>query len=273
MEDVLIMNSQNDPAGSNIFQRLLENYDFRKIEKTFDSFPVFRLENIFVASCQEEVIRLGTELDESFRSENLQYVFISKHRAESQIPTLTAHFTGNFGANDFGGEPGEIAKHSPSMLKNYFIALNSLRDKIPREYGISLEATHHGPTSLARPCMFVELGSSEPQWEDKRASLCVAKALMHSLHNGRKYDRCAIALGGTHYPDKFNRLLLDNELAVGVTAPKYALSLIDEKMITQMVAKSQEKITLAVADTKGLGKEKNRILSLVEEIGLELVKV
>jgi D-aminoacyl-tRNA deacylase len=273
MKDFLIINCQKDPAGSNIFQRLLENYTFQKTEKTFASLPVFRSENILLTSSLEEVIRIGTELDDTFRSEILGYVFISKHRAESGIPALTVHFTGNFGGNDFGGEPGVIAKYSPSMLKNYFRALNSLRDEIPQEYQITLEATHHGPTSLSKPCMFVELGSNEQHWEDKKASLCIARALMLALSSTKKYDRCALGLGGTHYPSKFNQLLLNDELAMGVIAPKYSLSLVDEKMISQMVEKSEEKIDFAAIDWKGLGKEKSRVLGLINGLGLELVKV
>lgn len=273
MRDYLIINSEKDSAGTNIFQRIVENYQFRKTEMSYDSIPVYSFENVLLASSRQEIINVRSELDDSFGSADLHYIFISKHRAESQIPSLTAHFTGNFRSSDFGGNPSEISKYSPSTLKHYLLALNSLRDEIPEQYNVTLEATHHGPTSLRRPSLFVELGSAPEQWEDQEAAFCVAKALMTSLKNNELYDRCAIALGGTHYPEKFKKLILDTDIALGAVVPKYALDSIDEQMLSQIIQKSEEKITMAVLDNKGLGKQKNRLLELLSTYGLEILKI
>jgi D-tyrosyl-tRNA(Tyr) deacylase len=40
-----------------------------------------------------------------------------------------------------------------------------------------------------------------------------------------------------------------------------------------MVSKSVEKVTHAIVDRKGLGKEKNRILELIDKKDLELLEV
>ena len=273
LRDFLIINSQKDTAGRNILQRIIENYKFTKTEKTFDSLPVYSYENVLLASSEQEVINVGAELDLAFESNDIRYIFVSKHRAESQIPSLTAHFTGNFSSNDFGGNPAEISKYSPSILKNYLLALNSLMDELPKQYSITLEATHHGPTALRRPSMFVELGSSPEQWQDEKAALCIAKALMATLRTDRQYEKCAIALGGTHYPEKFNKLILETDIALGVIVPKYALESINENLLSQILEKSEDKITIAVLDKKGLGKNKTRISELVSTFGLEILKI
>jgi D-tyrosyl-tRNA(Tyr) deacylase len=44
-------------------------------------------------------------------------------------------------------------------------------------------------------------------------------------------------------------------------------------MIGQMISRSAEKVTHAIVDKKGLGKEKNRILELINQENLELLEV
>jgi D-tyrosyl-tRNA(Tyr) deacylase len=44
-------------------------------------------------------------------------------------------------------------------------------------------------------------------------------------------------------------------------------------MLNQMIAKSIEKVRYIIVDWKGLGKEKNRIMTLVENTGLEVLRV
>jgi D-aminoacyl-tRNA deacylase len=82
-----------------------------------------------------------------------------------------------------------------------------------------------------------------------------------------------IALGGTHYPRKFNKLLLETEFGLASVAPRHSLNWIDESMIDQMLSKSFEKVTHGIVDRKGLGREKSRILELIHKKGLELLEV
>ena len=82
-----------------------------------------------------------------------------------------------------------------------------------------------------------------------------------------------IALGGTHYPTKFNQLLLDSDFGLAAVAAKHNLTTIDESMMQQMISKSVEKVTHVIVDRKGLGKEKHRIMQLVDEKDLQLLGV
>jgi D-aminoacyl-tRNA deacylase len=197
------------------------------------------------------------------------FVFLSKHRSDSEIPTLTCHCTGNFADAPFGGNPKEIAIALPSLQKAYLQAITGAG--VPG-YDVIIEATHHGPTSLKKPVLFVELGSSEKQWADANAAGAMCDALLHSL-DFKPCKKVGVAIGGTHYPTKFNKLLLESEFGLAAVASKHALAAIDGAMLAQMVQKSAEKVTHIVLDSKGLGSHKDRITKLAEKTGLEVVKV
>jgi D-aminoacyl-tRNA deacylase len=202
------------------------------------------------------------------------FIFLSKHRSQSSVPTLTCHSTGNFSAdNSYGGNPRQIAISYPSLQKAYLRAITAARQRVP-EYEVIIEATHHGPTSLNKPVLFVELGSSEKQWADENAAAVICETLLDILHNG--FGRCekvGIALGGTHYPRKFNKLLLESTFGLAAVASKHNLEAIDHAMLNQMIEKSIEEVTHIVLDSKGLGREKDRILKMAEKTPLELYQV
>ena len=202
------------------------------------------------------------------------FIFLSRHRSRSCIPTLTCHFTGNFSAdNSYGGNPRQIAISYPSLQKGYLKAITAARQEIP-EYEAIIEATHHGPTSLNKPVLFTELGSSERQWTDEKAAAVICDTLLDILDRGfERCDKVGIALGGTHYPKKFNKLLLESKFGLAAVASKHNLEAIDEEMLNQMIEKSLEKVTHIVVDSKGLGRHKDRILKIVEKTPLELYKI
>jgi D-aminoacyl-tRNA deacylase len=92
----------------------------------------------------------------------------------------------------------------------------------------------------------------------------------------RYIERCkkvGIALGGTHYPTKFNKLLLESEFGLAAVASKHNLEAIDEHLLDQMIEKSVEKVTHVVVDSKGLGSQKDRIMKMAERTGLEILKL
>jgi D-aminoacyl-tRNA deacylase len=198
------------------------------------------------------------------------FVFLSKHRSDSGIPTLTCHYPGNFSGAPFGGNPREIAIAYPSLQKAYLKAITAA--KVPG-YEVVIEATHHGPTSLKKPVLFVELGSSEKQWADAGAAEAICDCVLSELKNVPPCKKVGIAMGGTHYPSKFNRLLLESEFGLASVASKHNLEAIDGEMMRQMVDKTVEKVTHVILDPKGLGGHKERITALAEATGLEIVKV
>jgi D-aminoacyl-tRNA deacylase len=202
------------------------------------------------------------------------YIFLSKHMSESRIPTLTCHCTGNFADNLYGGNPRQIAISYPYLQKQYLMQITSAKPSIPG-YDIVIEATHHGPTSLKKPVLFVEIGSTESQWIDRNAASFVCNCLLNIIGNDLRKccEKVGIGLGGTHYPIKFNTLLLESEFGLAAVATKYDLESIDENMLKQMIVKCIEEVNYIVVDWKGLGKERKRIMKLVEDTGLDVLKV
>lgn len=265
----VIVNSSLDPAGTNIHERLIEEFAFVPNGEYYDGMPVYSAGDSKLISSNKQILVVD-DLDSVVPDPC--YVFISKHQSESMIPSLTAHFAGNFGSNDFGGKPSEIAQYSPSLLKRYFLNLNSVKE-VPDGYNLTLEATHHGPTSLKGTVLFVELGSAPEQWRDKVGARCIARALMDTLKSNKTFQKCAIAIGGTHYPQKFNKFLLGSEFSIGPIVPKHALEYFDRQMIEQIIQKSDQKITHAALDAKGLSIHKQKVVNLVREFGLEIVRL
>jgi D-aminoacyl-tRNA deacylase len=214
------------------------------------------------------------DLDERY-PHSKAFIFLSRHRSESGIPTLTCHCTGNYGVDDqYGGNPREIAISYPYLQKQFLKRITNVRSSIPG-YDIVVEASHHGPTSLKKPILFTEIGSTERQWLDRNAASVICDCMLDIIANGLEEhcEKVGIGLGGTHYPIKFNKLLLQTEFGLAAVAARHNLESIDEKMLHQMIVKSVEKVTHIIVDWKGLGKEKNRIMRLVENTGLNVLKV
>jgi D-aminoacyl-tRNA deacylase len=141
-------------------------------------------------------------------------IFATKHKSEKEFPSLTIHAPGNWRSADFGGQIGKICKTSALILKYLFQNLNKLAEQsklasasskknensnLDKNYNITLEATHHGPL-INYPCLFIEIGSSEKQWNDENAGRIIAKTIL-SLQNfnpvNKKYLP-AIGIGGPH---------------------------------------------------------------------------
>jgi D-aminoacyl-tRNA deacylase len=254
---------------------LLQTGSFSKTEKLFEQSPVYYDGNEITLITSTKDIVSVEGLDELFSDVpgRLSYVFISRHRAESGKPSLTAHFTGNFGTSGYGGNSEELSYTRPSLLKNYLLELEKERSDIPEKYGITIEATHHGPTSLRHPVLFVELGSSPNEWSDTNAANIIARCLIRGIRSEKKYPKVAIGLGGTHYSDKFNKVILHSETALSHIIPKYSLDLFTDVLLDQALQKTTETVSAAALDWKGLGKHKERIVQLARDRGLEIMKI
>ena len=205
-------------------------------------------------------------------------IFLSRHASKSKTPTLTSHSTGNFSEDILlGGKPWEIGNTFPSFQKQYMQRLYEKKEEL-LNYNLIIEATHHGPTSSTNPTLFIEIGSSEIQWNDKFAASIVCKCVLDTVKEIRKKVSSndvdiGIGIGGNHYPQKFNNLILFSNVAFGPIISKYNLAFINEKTIKQMKIKSIEKIDHIYIDEKGLGKEKEKVLKLLRDQEAESIPI
>jgi len=85
-------------------------------------------------------------------------------------------------------------------------------------------------------------------------------------------NNTAICFGGTHYPEKFTKELIEGQYALGTVVPKHALDHIDEKLFSHILERNNE-AKYALVDWSSLGKNKQKIVSLLETTNLEMMRV
>lgn len=150
-------------------------------------------------------------------------VFVSRHSGETG-PLLTTHHTGNFGPAEFGGAADRLAAAAPGAIT---AVLDGFEAYAPDRYDVGLEATHHGPTDVDVPSLFVEIGSGEPQWRDQAAATAVAQTVL-SLRGIEPWaERSFVGFGGGHYAPKFTRIVRETDWTVGHIAADWGLDAVN----------------------------------------------
>ncbi|MAG07457.1 transposase [Candidatus Pacearchaeota archaeon] len=246
----IILASKKDPAGLNIVDNL---------KKLGCKIPIHLVET--------EIIH-AENIDKTLNADFI--IWASKHQSEKEIKTLTVHPIGNFNKAEFGGKPKTICPSNPLILKHFFQTLNKNNNL---DYKVSMEATHHGP-HIETPSLFIEIGSTKKQWQDKKAGELIAKTILESIKTfSKNSSQVAIGIGGPHYCPNFNKIQLENKFALSHIIPEYALP-INEKMIQQTIDKTTKKPEYAILDWKGLGKaeQKNKILEILKDFNLKIIK-
>ncbi len=299
---IAIISSAKDTAGMAIKQQLLKNYGFDEIKgESFEGSPVYAL------PIEDYEARLFTASADSIRCESIDkkiaadiFVFATRHVSSAGVPALTTHSIGNWGKAEFGGRDSTICPTSPSLLKLFLQNLAAvakpksseccLRGNILRletkqarlgpvgasrlgseSYAgeVVQEATHHGPY-IEKPAVFIEVGSSEKEWNDPQLASMVADSLIGGLGDYVALEndfRPVVGLGGMHYAEGFRKLMLDTDYAVGHVCPKHHLASLTKELLQKAMDSCGAK---AVAlDWKGLGSEKQKIVELLESSGIE----
>jgi D-aminoacyl-tRNA deacylase len=192
--------------------------------------------------------------------------FVSRHAGETG-PLLTAHFTGNVGPAEFGGADGELALAAPNAGDR---ALAALREYAPEGYDVTMECTHHGPSRVGAPSLFVEVGSAEPQWRDPDAAEAVGRATLDLAEVTPGADRTVVGFGGGHYAPRFSRIGRETDWAVGHIAADWSLDALSDADLDETDAVRQvlerSEATRAVMDGEYPGIE-----ATIRELGYEVV--
>lgn len=259
----LIVTSQSDVAGSNVYDALSK---FFVEDGEFEGRPLYKKGDVWLIATKKRQIEAG-HLDSFFQPE--YYVFASRHSSASKERTLTVHVPGNLSSEArFGGRPFGLAYCNADAMKVALIELQKGREELNLDYHVSLEATHHGPTELKRPVLFVEVGSTVKEWSDKDAVDLVAGAALRAAENMEVFEK-AIGIGGSHYAPLHTRIVLESKLAVGHILPSYAIAHLTDEILQQAVKKTVARF--AYLDWKGMkADERTKIIELSSKIGLEL---
>jgi D-aminoacyl-tRNA deacylase len=273
---ILLVASNKDIASLNIKQEILNNYPFKPTAENFQQNLTYTANlnshKITLATLNQESVS-AQSLPESFPEAKL-IIFISRHSSQSGKPTLSVHTPGNFAEAGLGGLPRTVSVSPATAMRDALKGLVHCKEELNLNYEVSFECTHHGP-SLNVPSMFVELGSSETQWQDSKAAEAVAHAAMFAIVNFSASTQTAVlGIGGTHYNQKFTEMALVGEAVFSHMIPKYAVSSIDSEMLRQCVERTLEKVRFAVLDWKGItSQDKPKLLTALQEVGLPFKKV
>lgn len=270
---ILVVCSVLDAAGMNISERLREIIDFKEAEAKDreDRRWVGKIaeKEVLLVHRREDILYCN-DLEKFHRPELI--IFASRHSSATGEKTLTAHIPGNFGEAKYGGFPRSLSIAPSHHLKAALLKLYETKNKLELNYEVSQEQTHHGPTPLC-PSFFIEIGSSEKQWKDENAGSAIAQAIIYVLHLERKDWHIAAGFGGGHYAPKFSEINLKTDTAVGHIASKYAVPLLDDFMLKQIVSRTLGKLNSFIIDWKGIkSEERSRIIQFAENNGIETLK-
>lgn len=265
----LIVASKKDKAGINITTRLSQ---FRENPLV----STIRQESGFDFYLVDDEIIYNQNLNMERINKYDFIIFASKHSSEQKEKTLSIHAPGNWRKAELGGEDGKVSRTSAIFQKQLFEKLieNTKQYNLDKDYKVTLEATHHGP-SINKPCIFIEIGATETEWNDRRAGFVVAKTIDDAIKGYKEnpYNEVAIAIGGPHYCPSFNRIQSNSNVAISHVIPRYVLPL-SEEMIKEAIQKTDEEVDFVLLDWKGIGNtnERQRIIEILDRWYLQYKK-
>ena len=165
-------------------------------------------------------------IDREYPSDLL--LFVSRHTSRDPSPVLTVHVTGNLAGAELGGKPRSLPPACPSFMQ---AVLRELRSRTPPGYAVSYEVTHHGPTELATPSFFVEIGSTDSEWSDPRAGRAVAESIL-AAHPVDGIN--LVGFGGNHYAARETEIACTSRGAFGHIAHSREVGALDTEMVVMM---------------------------------------
>ena len=266
---VLIIASKLDVAAQNIARELVRQKDFRPVHGT--SGELFEQGEVFLKHVDTDGIHTNN-LDVEIKLDLV--IFASRHRSEKGEPTLTAHWPGNPTSRaDFGGNSKSLSLADPPRLRAALLALDAARETRKLNYAVSLEATHHGPTELDVPTLFIEVGSTEKEWNDPQAAAAVSEAIWKTATEPVP-GKNAVGFGGGHYCNKQSLAIRKDGYAFGHILSKYFFEEYDEEIVRMAFNRTIGECRTAVIDWKGVrGTERAKLLHTLEEMRIQIVRV
>lgn len=264
---ITIVCSTQDRASQNIKNNLLNIREWEHV-KSSCNYPVFKFRNFTIVEIDEGLIyqdRIDIKLIACGLPTDL-IIFASKHRSKDGRAIFTVHSTGNVDEAKFGGRDKELATAAPQVVGSLLRSLNTLA--VNEDYEITLECTHHGPSDVKIPSVFIEIGSNEEQWLDEVAGRIVANAILLLKNNE---SPVAVGFGGTHYAPRQNALTLETDITFGHIFPNHALDKLDEDMIKQAFIKSNA--DFAYFDRKSMkAKLRDELEATIDKLGYEVLR-
>ena len=259
---VAIICSEVDDASQNIARRLLQRVRWTRGSEgpakwTYGNFQLITIEGKLI---DQETLDQGLNTD--------LLVFASRHQSETRKgPVFTAHFTGDVSGLTRKESNGALARAAPRALKLVVETLTNLSS-----VEVLVEATHHGPSTIETPSLFVEIGSTKAEWNNEALGDTVARALLE-LETRSLGIPCptAVGFGGPHYAVRHTDVLLSSDICFGHIFAAYQLECLTREIIREAFEKSQAQF--AYFDRKHMGGERTRIEATVHDLGFEVLRL
>ncbi|MEM2116080.1 MAG: D-aminoacyl-tRNA deacylase, partial [Candidatus Woesearchaeota archaeon] len=207
-----IIVSLADPASINIYSSLKE----------------FSFKNVIFRQIDVDGIWYDVESDADV------VLVLSTHSSESKKPCLSIHPVGNFREARLGGVDKELVMTDAIVMRELFLRISKY-SSLP----VEIEATHHGPKSN-KPTLFLEIGSSEEEWNNLQYGKEWSLALkdFFETFEYKISVPVGIYIGGLHYSKA--RSLID-EFAIGHICAKYNLPILEEDLL-KMISFTRPKV-------------------------------
>lgn len=228
---VLIISSNEDPAGINIKKGLLKQAEWEKIN-TFEENPVYQhsnIPNLIMITIKDRTIRhenLEEQVKKQLGITPKQAVFITRHRSKTGEPTLTTHPIGNYGIAEFGGKDRTVSTSAPRLMTELLRNIKKNATETKTYHKVCFEVTHHGPY-MSIPTLFTEVGSNQEEWGKQPPADIIAKSLLDLFEN-YFYEEdlpddipVLLGIGGGHYAPRFTDIVFEKKAAFGHMIPGY----------------------------------------------------
>ena len=264
---VLLLASKSDNASMTLCNAVLRLGGWgEELSCTVGSYRVHQ-SGLFNLLVIEQLHILADDIDLEFEKstgvsiENI--LVLSRHVSSSKTPAMALHAIGIPGKLPYG-QPGQSGgKNGILIPPNPFFAplfrtmckFAKLR-KLDQEFDLTLETTHHGPI-LNKPTLYVEIGSSESEWDRTDVADCWAETLSHvlgiSINKSQNIDTSIdvmIGFGGGHYAPRHKVIILESNFYLGHVIANYSLLFDDTDSSDYMSGPWVDAVTRAVDSTK-----------------------
>ena len=258
---VVIVCSEVDDASQNVARHLLKRVPWEQCSQgpaqfTYGNFRLLITKGRLIA--QEAI-------DRSLDADLL--IFASRHQSETRKgPVFTAHFTGDIAKSEHTESTSTFARAAPRALKLVVETLKRLSS-----IEVLVEVTHHGPHAIDTPSLFVEIGSSKVEWNDEALGDTLAQALLAlDLPSLGLSCTTAVGFGGPHYAVRHTDVLLGSDICFGHIFATYQLEWLGQETVREAFEKSRAQF--AYFDRKQMGASRDRMLSIVNNLGYDVLR-
>ena len=162
-------------------------------------------------------LRRADDLDACFYAG--AYVMLYRHRSRQDARRLTVHPVGNAATppGPHYGPARRMALASPALLRDGLVHLDAAARERGLDCPVTYEISHHDPTELAAPVMFLEIGDGPAAYADPvLIDAAVDAALRVAFRPLPPPATTCLGISyQSHYAESFGRATLQRDWAFG----------------------------------------------------------